>query len=54
MALTQIVEYSDRLETEQKRLEAEKQELIGALTGLQARVEEAFNEQVSPSSRATS
>ncbi|RSH87280.1 hypothetical protein EHS25_003189 [Saitozyma podzolica] len=44
-ARDQILEYSDRLETEQKRLEAEKQELIGALTGLQARVEEAFNEQ---------
>lgn len=40
-------EHVDALEGERRRLEKEREELRMSLGGLQARVDEAFNEQVS-------
>lgn len=43
-----MTEHVDALEGERRKLEKERKELMQSLGGLQARVDDAFNEQVSP------
>lgn len=42
-----MTEHVDALESERRKLEKEREELVQSLGGLQSRVDDAYNEQVS-------